>query len=483
VSAYIVFFAVLAASVVLAAPKPNVVVIVVDDQGYGDLSAYEHAAKDVRTPQMDRLAKSGVLFTQAYSAAPICSAARAGWMTGRNPARWDAKAFFNCGLPDPKTPTIAELMKAKGYATARIGKSDYSNAGIHKQRGREYPLNHGYDEFLGFCAHGFDFFLLSQDIYDRTPDPRSHSASVGPLMHNRGTKAYKEGYLTEIFTDAAIDFLERNQEKPFFLTLSYNAVHHLVHQSPKRYLDKYGVKEIPNYDPDKDGKYGTWFKKHITLGKITDAEMRKYYLANLNCLDDNIGRFLDAMDRLKLRDNTMIVYFSDNGGPPTNGAWNLPLAGSKFTLWEGGIRVPFILSRPKDPNAGKTWTQPTSALDVYPTILDAVGIQIPDGLDGQVIGKAESQAKRNLYWNLNSSYALRSGDWKLLNNATFSGRKPTSGVVYRPAYAKGTRLFNLNDDPGESKDLSQSHPEVEQQLQKLYAEWSKTTVGTIKRKK
>ena len=186
-----------------------------------------------------------------------------------------------------------------------------------------------------------------------------------------------------------------------------------------------------------------------------------------------------ALDRLKLRANTMIVYFSDNGGPPTNGAWNLPLAGSKFTLWEGGIRVPFILSRPNDPHAGKTWTQPTSALDVYPTILDAVGIQIPEDLDGQVIGKDESQANRNLYWNLYGTYALRSGNWKLLNNATFKDRKPTSGVVYRPQYAKGIRLFNLKDDPGESKDLSQSHPEVKQRLQKLYAEWSKTTVGTI----
>ena len=249
------------------ARSQNVIVIVVDDQGWADMSAYDHSPSDVRTPQIDRLARSGVLFTQAYSAAPICSAARAGWMTGRNPARWEAKASFNCGLPGPQTPTIAELLKQRGYTTARIGKSDYSNAGIHKQRGREYPLNHGYDEFLGFCAHGFDFFLLSQDIYDRTPDPRSHSASVGPLMHNRGTKEYKDGYLTEIFTDAAIDYVERHQEKPFFLTLSYNAVHHLVHQSPKRYLDKYGVKEIPNYDPDKDGKYGTWFKKHITLGK------------------------------------------------------------------------------------------------------------------------------------------------------------------------------------------------------------------------
>ena len=234
---------------------------------------------------------------------------------------------------------------------------------------REYPLHHGYDEFLGFCAHGFDYFLLTEEIEASTPDPRGHSAALGPLMHNRGRKEFKEGYLTEVFTDAAIEFLGRNQDKPFYLTLSYNAVHHLVHQVPKRYLDTFGVREIPNYDPETDGSYQTWFKRFITLGEISDEDMRKYYLANLNCLDDNIGRVLDALEDLSLLENTLVVFFSDNGGPPSNGAWNLPLAGSKFTLWEGGIRVPFILSRPGDPCAGEIWDNPISALDV--TLLES----------------------------------------------------------------------------------------------------------------
>ena len=448
--------------------------------GYADLSAYEHAASDVKTPNMDRIAKRGVLFTNAYATAPVCSPARAGWMTGQHQVRWDPKSSFNCGLPST-IPTIAELLKGAGYATARFGKSDYSNASIHKQKVREYPLNHGYDEFLGFCAHGFDFFLLSQDIYERTPDPRGHSASVGPLMHNRGAREFKEGYLTEIFTDAAIDYLEKPREEPFFLTLTYNAVHHLIHQSPTRYLDKFGVKEIPNYAPETDGSYARWFKRFITLSEISDEEMRKYYLANLNCLDDNIGRLLDALDRLKLADDTLIIFFSDNGGPPTNGAWNRPLAGAKFSLWEGGIRVPFILSHPKSPQAGEVWDQTISTLDVLPTCLQAASIPLPEDLDGQPIAKSASQ--RNLFWRFGAnSYALRSGEWKLLYNAKFSGRKPTSGVVNRPQYAKGTRLFNLEDDPGESKDLSASHPEITQQLQTLYKAWSDTAVGTLARK-
>lgn len=458
------------------AKKPNVLVIVTDDQGYADLSAFKHLAPDVHTPNMDRLAARGILFSDAYATAPVCSPSRAGWNTGKHQVRWDPASSFNCGLPDA-IPTMAEILKANGYATARVGKSDYSNDGIHRQDTSEYPLNHGYDEFLGFCAHGFDYFLLTEEIEARTPDPRGHSASVGPLMHNRGRKEFKEGYLTEIFTDAAIEFLGRNQDSPFYLTLAYNSVHHLIHQVPKRYLDKYGVREIPNYDPETDGSYETWFKRFITLGEITDEEMRKYYLANLNCLDDNIGRVLGALDELALTENTIVIFFSDNGGPPTNGAWNLPLAGSKFTLWEGGIRVPFILSRPGDPHAGETWDQPISTLDVLPTCLEGAGIEIPDGLDGRPI--KQSKEARDLFWRYGrDSYAVRSGDWKLIHNGGRSGRKPTSGVVNRSEYLKGTRLFNLRDDPSENRDLAAEYPEVVERIRNLYTSWSEEIAGS-----
>jgi arylsulfatase A-like enzyme len=162
-------------------------------------------------------------------------------------------------------------MKKNGYRTARFGKNDYGGSSLHRHNVREYPLNHGFDEFLGFSAHGHDFFLLSKDIQKRTPDPKGHSAVVGPLMHNRGVKEFKDGYLTEIFTDATIDFLKRHRKESFFVTLSYNSVHHLIHQSPERYLDKYGVKKIPNYDPNKDGSYAMWFQQYIRVlvGNLT----------------------------------------------------------------------------------------------------------------------------------------------------------------------------------------------------------------------
>ena len=148
------------------------------------------------------------------------------------------------------------------------------------------------------------------------------------------------------------------------------------------------------------------YQRVVSFGKITADEMRRYYLANLNCLDDNIGRVLNALDESSLADNTVVIFFSDNGGPPTTGAWNLPLAGSKFTLWEGGIRVPFVISRPGDPHAGETWNQPISTLDVFPTCLEAAGIEIPEGIDGRPIPKTAENPKEptDEAFDLNSNY-------------------------------------------------------------------------------
>ena len=452
--------------------KPNFLIIVTDDQGYGDLTAFSHHAPDVQTPNMDRLAARGVLFSQAYVTAPVCSPSRAGWNTGRHQVRWDPKSSFLCGHPETEK-NIAEIMKANGYTTARFGKNDYG-LGFHDHEAHEYPLNHGYDEFLGFSAHGHDYFLLTRDIEDRTPDPKGHSAVVGPLMHNRDYKEFGEGYLTEIFTDATIDFLEGHQEEPFFVTLSYNSVHHLIHQVPRRYLDKHGVREIPNYDPETMGGYEDWFKRYVTLGEINADEFRRYYLANLNCLDDNIGRLLDTLDQLSLADNTIVIMFSDNGGAPNTGACNLPLAGSKFTLWEGGIRVPFILARPNESASGTICDRTISTLDILPTFLQAARIELPEGLDGQPIPKDVTKIadERDLFWRWGDSYAVRSGDWKLLHKGGRRGREPCDGIVERTELLQNTCLFNLKEDPPESQDLIDQHPRVVERLQELYRAWS-----------
>jgi arylsulfatase A-like enzyme len=303
-------------------------------------------------------------------------------------------------------------------------------------------------------------------------------------MHNAGHKSFEEGYTTDIFSDAAIDFFKRHQEDPFFVTLSYNSVHHLIHQVPKIYLDKFGVKEIPDYDPGTMGNYEDWWKRYMTLGEITDDEMRRYYLANLNCLDDNIGRVLDALEELSLNDNTMVIFFADNGGSPTTGACNFPLAGSKFTLWEGGIRVPFMISRPGAPNSCVVSDRPVSTLDVLPTCLRAAGVEIPDELDGRVIleafdhGPVETGEDRSLFWRWKDGYAVRCGDWKLLHRGGINGRPPCKGIIERTELSQSTCLFNLREDPSETNNLFDEYPEIVERLQKEYTAWKESVVGS-----
>ncbi|MCP4313063.1 MAG: sulfatase-like hydrolase/transferase, partial [Bacteroidetes bacterium] len=178
----------------------------------------------------------------------------------------------------------------------------------------------------------------------------------------------------------------------------------------------------------------------------------------------------------------MVIFFSDNGGPPTTGAWNLPLAGSKFTLWEGGIRVPFIVSRPGAPDAGVLSDRPVSTLDVLPTCLRASGVEIPEGLDGEVISEAfdrseEQPVDRSLFWKWNGGYAARCGDWKLLHRGGAS-RTPCSGIVERTDLLQSTCLFNLREDPSESLNLISEHPEIAERLQTEYSDWQENVVGS-----
>ncbi len=457
--------------------RPNIVVIVTDDQGYADLSAYSHSAPHISTPNMDRIAAKGVRFTRAYVTAPVCSPSRAGWNTGRYQQRWDPEPGWSPGLPtDGKT--IAEYFKGAGYATGKVGKNDFGR-GYHKQDVREYPLNHGYDEFLGFSSHGHDYFLLSERIEKATPDPHGHSAALGTLFENRGRRSFENGYTTEIFTDRAIQFLERHRSEPFLLHVSYNSVHQLVHEVPERYLKKFGVKPIPNYDPGTTGKYVDYYDKYAELGAIGDDEMRQYYLANLNCLDDNIGRLLNAMDRLALADNTLIVFFSDNGGAPEGGGNNRPLRGSKYTVFEGGIRVPFMMRWPGRLPAGKTYPYRVSTLDVLPTCLEAAGILASHTprLDGESVlqavrsGKPSPTERRPLFWLFRDRWAVIDGDWKLMQNPGNTA-SPTSQIITGgdPAREKPA-LFNLKNDPAEQHDVSKQNPDVVERLNLLFEDW------------
>lgn len=464
--------------------KPNILLIVVDDQGYADFSPFENHDTSVSTPNISLLGKTGTVFKQAYVTAPVCSPSRAGILTGKNQFRWDKPASWGPGLPD-SVKTIAEYLKTAGYETARIGKNDLGR-NFHKNNVREYPLQHGYDEFLGFSAHAHDYWHNSQEMKERTPDPYGTSALLGPLMHNMGEKSYSEGYLTDILTDESIAYIKRKRNKPFFLTLSYNAVHHLIHEVPKKYLDKYNVKEIPNYDPDslvafknhKPGSYSAYYDKYSRVGAIQHEDLRKYYLANLNCLDDNIGRVLSTLRSEGMDENTIVVFISDNGGSPLTGANNAPLTGGKYALWEGGIRVPLIVSWPEKIKAGAVVDKYVSATDIMPTLLHFADVKLEDKtIDG--INLFEPQNERLLVWKWQKTWAVRQGDWKLTNAKENHWKSEPSAQYIAPIVDNmELKLFNIADDPGERKDLSTEYPDKVKFLEAAFKNWCESNIGS-----
>jgi arylsulfatase A-like enzyme len=457
--------------------KTNILLIIVDDQGYADFSPFDNHRPEISTPNMHRLAEAGTIFPHAYTTAPVCSPSRAGLNTGKFQFRWDEEASWGPGLPET-TKTIAEYLKEAGYTTARIGKADFGT-NYHRFDVREHPLHHGYDYFLGFSAHAHDYWLHSEEIARRTPDPNGSSAHLGPLMENKEYKSYEEGYLTDIFTDAAVGFLKTDREKPFFLTLSYNAVHHVIHEVPQHYLDKYEVNPIHNYEPDsmetfgnrKPGSYSAYYEKYTRLGAIQDEDMRKFYLANLNCLDDNIGRVLDALKEEDLDKNTMVLFISDNGGSPITGACNAPLSGGKYSLWEGGIRVPMALVWPGKVKAGIIQNGYASATDILPTIAEAAHIPLSDEtLDG--ISLLHPVEERLLVWRWGDTWAVRKGEWKLTNTNEMWGKGRPSAFYIKPiSNDVSLKLFNLVEDPGERVNLAGEMPEKAEELKTDYENW------------
>lgn len=465
--------------------KPNILFIVVDDQGYSDFTPFKINDDNVSTPNITRLGKSGKVYTQAYVTAPVCSPSRAGFLTGKNQFRWDKPASWGPGLPD-SVKTLPEYLKEAGYATAKIGKNDLGR-NFHKNDVREYPTNHGFDEFLGFSAHAHDYWLNSQKIKDITPDPFGTSALLGPLMHNDKEKSYEEGYLTDIFSNEAIDYIQkRDQEKPFFLMLSYSAVHHLIHEVPKKYLDKYGVKEIPNYHPDslisygkkEAGTYAAYYDKYSRVGDLKSDDLRKYYLANLNCLDDNIGRVLDVLSEEKIAKETIIVFISDNGGSPLTGSNNIPLTGGKYSLWEGGIRVPMALVWDGKVAANSTQDAYVSATDILPTLVNAAGIELDDStLDGKDL-LTEIDTERLLVWKWQKNWAVRKGDWKLTNAKENHWKSnPTAYYIAPIIDNKELKLFNVNTDAGERFDVSEQYPAIVKELELAYHSWYENNYG------
>lgn len=419
----------LAPAALSAERKPNVVLIVADDLGYVDTGF--QGSKDIPTPNLDALAASGVVCTQGYVTFPVCSPSRAALMSGRHGARFG----YDTNVPDENTSrltygglplserTFADVMKAQGYATGLVGKWHLGAAPAYM------PNRRGFDYFFGIPTGGHMYM-------DWTPDPTKFSYHHDIIRNTEPVKDVEKRYLTDVFSDEAVDFVQKNKDQPFFLYLAYNAPH-TPYQATQAYLDR-----VP----------------HLT-GK------RQTYAAMIVAMDDGIGRVRSKINELGLDNDTIVYFISDNGGPVSSGAPdNGPLRGSKGSVWEGGIRVPFVVSWPGKVRAGAKFDKPVSTLDFLPTALAAAGVdtQGAPALEGTNLlpylnGENGGEPHERLYWRLgvSSTFAIREGKWKLV-------RQP-----------KGeTHLFDLETDTGEGNNLAAANPEVTERLLRAWYGWN-----------
>ena len=414
-----------------AEERPNVVFILADDMGYGDVRIY--GCEDIQTANIDRLAAAGVRFTSGYSSHPYCSPMRAALMAGRYQQRfgYERNIAYDqhnevMGLPKSEE-TVASRMQKAGYVTGGLGKWHLGAAKPFQ------PNNRGFDFFYGFRGGGHRYF-------DVDLNERLHEGYYSALERN-GQPEGLEGYLTTALTDEAIGFMERNREKPFFLYLAYNAPHGPL-EAPESIKEKYN---------------------HIADTK------RRTYAAMVHALDDEVGRVVDTLDRLDLRKNTIVYFLSDNGGPEhANSSDNGPLRGGKGEVYEGGIRVPFIVSWPGRIPEGSVNHSPVMSIDLMRTSLELAGAPIDEKLEGVNLmpyleGSNSNSPHEALFWRMENGndYAVRSGPWKLM----------------KARDQKGVQLYNVNDDIGETRDLASAKPEVMSRLTALYDNWNSKNIA------
>lgn len=439
--------------------RPNVIVLLADDLGYGELGCQGNP--EIPTPNIDSIAAGGIRFTAGYVTAAYCSPSRAGLMTGRFPTRFGYE--FNpigarneepgCGLPTSEW-TLAQHLHNAGYTTGLVGKWHLGGSAPYN------PLRRGFDEFFGFMHEGH-FFVpppyrgVTTMLRRKTlPDGAQGRWIDGNLVYTthmghdepaydadnpilRGGQPVEEHeYLTDALTREAVDFIGRHQRKPFFLYLAYNAVH-----SPLQGADAYMAR----------------------FGHIDDIH-RRIFAAMLGNLDDSVGAVLAKLRETGLEEDTLVFFLSDNGGPTRElTSSNLPLRGEKGDVYEGGIRVPFMVQWKGRLPEGQVFEDPVIALDIFGTAAAVAGAPLPknrpiDGVDlmPYLTGSRSGQPHEVLFWRMNQRTAVRVGDWKLLRN-------PQRGD-------SDWHLYNLVDDLVEQRDLAQANAEKFAELQEVWEE-------------
>lgn len=413
--------------------KPNVLIIVGDDMGYADVGF--HGCQDIPTPHLDALAASGVRFTNGYASGPYCSPTRAGLLTGRYQNRFGHEfnpGGGNQGLPVTET-TLADRLKAAGYVTGIVGKW---HLGALPEM---HPQQRGFDEFFGFLGGAHSYFL-----------------SAGIL---RGDEPVKEmDYTTDAFGREAAAFIERHRARPWFLYLAFNAVHTPMEATDDRIAKFAGVED----------------------------KQRRTYDAMMLAMDEAIGRVLSKVADTGLKQDTLVMFISDNGGPTmpgvtVNGSRNHPLRGSKRTTLEGGIHVPFVLSWPEHLEPG-IYDQPVIQLDLHATALAAAQADVPPAgqLDGVDLlpflrGEKTGAPHEALFWRFGQQMAIRMGDYKLVRYD--SNADTLTGARNQPVTA--AKLYRLSDDIGETKDLAAAMPDKLKELQARWDAWDATLVPPL----
>lgn len=452
--------------------QPNIVFILADDLGWTELGSYGNSFNE--TPELDKLAKKGMLFTQAYASAPVCSPYRASFLTGQFPARVGILDYLR---PDDDAPlstshvSIAKILEQNGYATGMVGKWHLTGYKYHGAKEEVRATDHGFDEELvseikavGNGANFYPYVFRTQPI---------------SWLNVKEKKLPGNEYLTDRINYEAVNFIERNKDKPFFLYVSHFAPHTILNGKPEL-VEKYRNKHTPGastrencYLCQDQGLEGDPLNHWA-------GEYNPHLAAMLESIDDGVGLIMDKLEELGLSENTIVVFTSDNGGEAPNVTSNAPLRGGKSQLYEGGIRVPLIISWPKRIPANTISKQFTANVDFYTTFLDATGIS-PDPkqkLDGisilPVLENSEIKVERNpFYWHYpleephflggRSSGAIRKGNWKLIEffeNET-------------------VELYNLEMDRGEQKNLATEYPNKVKELQSLLSDWREEVQAKI----
>jgi len=453
------------------ASRPNVLLLLSDDHGYADRGALG-LDPAVSTPALDRLAAEGVTCTDAYVAAPICNPSRAALISGAHPARWGSTWFGDTRFDDSRT-TLAEHLGSLGYRTGYFGKVHY---GPEQPGDRACPPEHGFDEsYYGLAGRQqgrLHYTTHTRAAVDAYGPEASWRMAVQPMFHNRD-EVELEGFLTAELGRRAREFVAGAGDQPFFAMVAFNAVHNFCWQLPPEELERRGLPVHADWDEGGEASYADWYdgaiSPHLEHG-------REYYLAQLELMDAEVGRLLDDLDARGLADDTIVVYLTDNGGSTCNFGSNAPLAGTKYTLAEGGVRVPFLVRWPRGGWAGgRDCAALVSSMDLLPTIVAAAGGAPTDGLDGV----DQSAAWRGgpdlghdaLHWECGFQSAVRAGDLKL---RIVHGDDPEAAGVRTVEHTDpgdGVTLHDLATDLGEEHDLAAARPDEVRRLWEAHAGW------------